>query len=88
MEQTVKEFQGLGLPAGEIARRAAEQARRQMQTRFRREHPEYEQVSGPKPLADILKGLHPQRASVRLFPKPPLFSTGQGKESLTRGRIC
>ena len=59
VEQTVKEFQGLGLPAGEIARRAAEQARRQMQNRFRREHPEYEQVSGPKPLADILKGTRP-----------------------------
>jgi 5-hydroxyisourate hydrolase-like protein (transthyretin family) len=73
VEQTVKEFQGLGLSAGEIARRAAEQARRQMRTRFRREHPEYEQVSGPKPLADILKGLVPKGPPCDSSPSRSLF---------------
>jgi len=81
VEQTVKEFQGLGLPAGEIARRAAEQARRQMQTRFRREHPEYEQVSGPKPLADILKGLIPKGPPCDSSPSPLSSPLGKAKKA-------
>jgi len=76
VEQTVKDLQTLGLPAGEIAQRAAEQARRQMQNKFRREHPEYEQVSGPKPLADILKGLvHPLKG-LPCDPSSPLGKAG------------
>ncbi len=66
VEQTVKEFQALGLPAGEIARRAADHARRQMQGRFRQQHPEYEQASGPKSLGDILRGfIHPLKGAPR-----------------------
>ena len=79
VEQTVKDLQALRIPAGEIAQRAAEQARRQMQNKFRREHPEYEQVSGPKPLADILKGLvHPLKGlPCDPSPNPPSSPLGK-----------
>jgi 5-hydroxyisourate hydrolase-like protein (transthyretin family) len=64
VEQTVKDLQALGLPAGEIARRAADHTRRQMQTMFRRERPEYEQGAGPKSLGDILRGfVHPLKGA-------------------------
>jgi hypothetical protein len=75
VEQTVKEFQALGLPAEEIARRAADHARRQMRGRFRQEHPEYEQPSGPKPLGDILRAfVRPLRGPADHSPPTPTSS--------------
>src|SRR5512135_578608 len=86
VEQTVKEFQVLGLPAGEIARRAAEHARRQMQTRFRREHPEYEQPSGPKSLGDILRGfVHPLKGPASDSPPSPAPPLGKAGKSSPGG---
>ncbi len=80
VEQTVKDLQTLGLPAGEIAQRAAER-RRQIQNKFRREHPEYGRSPAPAPSRYPERARPPtKRAPVRPFPKPtppPLGKAGE-----------